>query len=266
MTAGLNLTFLQRLTDRLVLEPTTEPLDPGPKEPMGIEIGGHRVEVWRLAAPEESAPPGLMVVKFPGTGGRAEWAGSHPLDAWDDLNGEVWAVNQRGYGNSDGPASLQNFSQTCDAVWRALESQRPEVPVVATGNSLGCMSALYFASRYPVAGLILRNGFSLAHLISRRVAYNWWNLWQLAPLVARQVPQELNAVANAKRSRIPCLFVRSEKDRRIPAAFQIQLLNAYRGPQREFLIPGADHDDPLPEAMEAEYLSALGWLRQAMGI
>ncbi len=258
------MTFLQRLTDRFVLQPTTDPIDTGNRERMLYSVNDFPLEIWKSSTNGNSASPELLVIKFPGTGGRAERAGVHPVDVWPGVTAEVWAVNHRGYGGSHGPASLQNFAQTCDAVWRQVEERYPGLPVLVTGNSLGCMSALYMAARFPVSGLMLRDGFSLAQMIFLRSRYNWWNLRLLAPHIAQQVPIDLDAILNGKRCKMPALFIRSAEDRVIPGEYQIQIYNAFAGPKREFLVVGADHGERIPERLEGAYCESIVWLREQM--
>ena len=259
------MSFLQRLTDRLVLQPSTHPLETGERERVLFSVNDFQLEMWQSSVLRNGNKPKLLVIKFPGTGGRAERAGVHPVDIWSDLSAIVWAVNHRGYGGSHGPASLLNFAQTIDAVWQQVESRHPGVPVLAVGNSLGCLSALYLASRYPVAGVMVKNGPALARMIATRPKYNWWN-FGFAGKVAQQVPIELDSILNAQRCRCAGLFIRSSADRVIPAKYQVPIFDAYQGPKREFLVVGADHHDRVPETQEKGYYQSLNWLRDNLPI
>ena len=256
--------FLKWLTDKVSLRPTRNPIDPGDRERLTFPVNDFEVEVWKVPFPGSSSQPGLLVIKFPGTAGRAEWAGPHPLEVWGDAGGEVWALNHRGYGGSHGPASLQNFSLTIDCLWNLIQEQAPDRKILVCGNSLGCLSALYMAKRFPVDGLMLRNGFCLARLIYMRRKYNWWNLGMAAHL-AQQVPEELHSIRNAKHCHVPCLFIRSEKDTVIPGVYQIAVFNEYAGPKKEFLNIGADHADRISESQSESYLKLVDWLRGEMG-
>lgn len=133
------------------------------------------------------------------------------------------------------------------------------------GSSLGCLSALYVSARYPVAGVMLRNGFDLAELISKRRKYNWWNLGA-GRRVAHEVPVSLSATLNAQRSQCPGLFVRSASDRLIPEPFQVAVYDAFAGRKHEFLIIGADHHEPVPDNQAENYVKALNWLRTEINI
>ena len=241
--------FLKWLTDKAALRPTTKAIDTGDRERVTFPVNDFEVEAWKILYSVDSNRPGVLVIKFPGTAGRAERAGPHPLEIWENVNGEVWAINHRGYGGSHGPASLQNFSLTIDCLWQYIQDIASDKKVLVCGNSLGCISALYMAKRFPVDGLLLRNGFCLARLIFMRPKYNWWNFGMAAHL-ANEVPQELHAVSNAKLCQMPCLFVRSEKDSVIPAVYQVAVYNAYAGPKKEFLNIGADHADRISADQE----------------
>ncbi len=202
-------------------------------------------------------PPGLLAIKFPGTAGRAERGGPHPFELFGNVISEVWTINPIGYGGSDGVASLRTTATTCDAVWDAVKQRYPGKPIAVVGNSLGCLSALYLASRQPVAGVYLRNPVALQQMIATRPRYNWWN-FGLARQIARQVPGELDAVTNSAPSQAPLLMVTSEKDRVSPPRYQNLIFDAYQGPKFRFVIKNASHGSPIPDEQVAPYKAQVG--------
>ncbi len=254
-------TILSRFADRLILCPSTDPIDVEDRRRVAIPGRDGEIECWVTKSGDAGVPSRrCVVIKFPGAAGRAERGRPYPFHLWDDCVAEVWTVNHRGYGGSAGEASVQNFVQTCDDVWEFIHQHHPDTPVVVTGNSLGGISALYLAGRYETAGILLRNPPPLAQMIAGRPRYNWWN-FGLARIIARQVPPELDAIENAARADCPALFVRSERDRVIPQPFQQMIIDRYEGPLREFWISQARHHDPVGQDQEAEYLAAVEWLR-----
>jgi len=257
------MTLLARIADRLILQPTTNFIDTEEREQKWIESPEGNIEAWvlRTTAAECPNPAQVVFIKFPGSGGRAERARTNPAHLWPDIVTETWTINHRGFGGSVGAASIQNFTQTCDAVMAAAKSEFPDRKIVLYGNSLGCTSALYLAARHEVAGMFLRNPPPLAQMIATRPRYAWWSLGG-SKMIANQVPAALDSIANAQQSKGPALFVCSERDRVIPPTFQDRIIEAYQGKHRKFVLQDADHHHRVPEHQEAEYIKAARWLGQ----
>lgn len=257
------MALLSRIADRLILCPTTDTIDAPEKRQKWIQTKTGKFEVWinddsNSESPTEEPIP-LLMLKFPGTGGRAERSSGFPANLWPNFETETWTVNHRGYGGSDAPASLQNFTETCDALWGAAAEQFPDRKILIYGNSLGCISALYLAARYKAAGLFLRNPPALAQIIATRPRYSRWN-FGLSKFIANQVPDQLDSIANAAKCSAPCLFVCSEQDTVVPPSYQSMVISAFDGPNQTFQIQAADHADPIPEHQHDDFLAAIAWL------
>jgi pimeloyl-ACP methyl ester carboxylesterase len=201
----------------------------------------------------------VFVLKFPGTGGRAERLNHSPLDAWLDLKGDVWSVNPPGYGGSSGQASLSKVANTADAVYAKIRAESGGRPLIVVGNSLGCIATLYLAANYEVDAIVLRNPPPLRQLIVGK--HGWWNLWVGAMLVSQQVPDYLCSISNAERSRVPALFVSSRKDTIVPPNYQVRVMRAYAGPKRIVRLREANHSTPLNSEEQRRYADRLRWLR-----
>lgn len=80
------------------------------------------------------------------------------LHSW---NFGVFSYDYRGYGTSDGKASVRNAHADADAVYRYLTGtlKIPYSRIILYGRSVGSGSAVYLASKYPVGGLILESAF-----------------------------------------------------------------------------------------------------------
>lgn len=255
------MSLLSRLADRLILRPSTHPVDADGRERYVLKSNGLEIETWLVRSPSQNqsgSAKKIIALKFPGAGGRAERGGPHPCELWGDVDAEIWTVNHAGYGGSSGKASLKNFADTCEDAFRFLLHNFPGNPILVIGNSLGCVSALYIGARFEIAGLFLRNPVPLARMISERPKYNWWN-FGMAKHVAAQVPGELNAVENALQCEAPCFFVQSERDQVVPPKYQNLIINNYTGPKSVFTMRGVDHNESVPEDQHAEYASALEW-------
>lgn len=254
--------MISRITDRLVLHPSRDPLPLEDKIAELMPYGQHKLEVLKMRF--GSGEPQAYILKFGGNGSRAERAEAHPGEIWPHLNAEIWAVNYPGYGNSTGRASLRRMVESSDSIYQYMATVARGKPIIVTGNSIGTTCALYLAARRPIAGIMLRNPPPLKQLIVGE--HGWWNLWLGARVVAAGVPAALDSIANARLAHVPAVFLMSGRDRVVPPRYQQLIHNAYAGPKQIVLDPEADHSTILAKEVEAEYLAALEWLeRQALG-
>lgn len=252
------MSLLPRLADRLILRPSAQPIDSGDRECRCLDASGRAVQAWLVHSPADTdscSAKKVLAIKFPGAAGRAERGGPHPFEVWKNVDAEIWTINHAGYGGSTGPASLSNFAETCDIVYNSIRSKSAE-PMIVVGNSLGCVSALYLAGRFEVAGLFLRNPVPLQQMISRRPRYNRWN-FGMAKHVARAIPKSLDAVANASKCSAPVFFVQSEMDRVVPPEYQDLIFDAYSGTKEKFVLEGIDHHESVPESQKSDYVEQL---------
>ena len=121
--------MLSRLADRFVLRPSQNRIPADHKLRRTLDAAGQAVEVWiertdgrappmilpsvngrpqrvpfrddhgvgQSPVPDERLPePELFILKFNGSGGRAERTSMHPLDYWSDVPGEIWSPNPPG--------------------------------------------------------------------------------------------------------------------------------------------------------------------------
>jgi len=258
--------MLTRLTDKLVLCPTRHPIPAPGKTRRLIEFGGGHVEAWtHRCGCDSTETADLFVLKFPGTGGRAERATDHPADFWSDLGVELWAFNPPGYGCSSGRASLRNLAGAATAAFDAVRETAGDRPVVVMGNSLGTTAAMHVAAVRNADALILRNVIPPRQLIIGQHA--WWSLYVGAALVARGVPEDLDAIALAERVNVPAVFVMSGKDGTVPPPYQRRVIDAYAGDKRVLLLAEADHATGLTPGEQRQYAGLLSWLRErALGL
>lgn len=254
--------MISRITDRLVLNPSRDPLPLEDKIAELMPYGKHKLEILKMRF--GVGDPQAFILKFGGNGSRAERAEAHPGEIWPHLNAEIWAINYPGYGNSTGRASLRRMVESADSIYDYMATVAKGRPIIVTGNSIGTTCALYLAARRHVAGLMLRNPPPLRQLIVGE--HGWWNLWVGAKVVAAGVPVELDSIANAARATAPCVFLMSGRDRVVPPRYQQMIQNAYAGPKQIVLDAAADHSTVLAPEVEPQYMSALEWLEhEALG-
>ncbi len=247
---------------------------------------------------ETVPPPQRLLIKFPGTAGRAERSSPFPANliprnscsrraelSVDDPcsrraelsidNGkhyEVWTWNPPGYGRSSGRASLSAMVPTAEAFASAVSSSRcgPNTYLWLCGNSLGCLPALSLAARrsqwlaYPASPhrcvLWLRNPPALANTILR-VADRYASRSWMQRIVAH-LPDELNAIHSAGQCQLPAVFLMSERDELVPPPLQRNIHRAYAGDQRVVTLADLGHGGPIDDQHLPEIMSAIHWLAE----
>jgi len=248
-----------RLSDRLILLPSTAPIDARGANRKTIPFEGGELEIWtassRLA---RHSAPGAYILRFYGNADRADRWVAFEAEEWDNRAVEVWGVNYPGYGGSSGPARLDRMAPAALAAFDALKRIAGDRPVVVFGASLGTTAALNLAAHRPVAGVILHNPIALRQMIMGH--FGWWNLWLLAGPVAMQIPRDIDNVANAKASRAPAIFLLAEKDEIVPPKYHRLVAEAYGGEKRIIVLKGASHNSPIEGAALADFHQALDWL------
>jgi hypothetical protein len=249
-----------RLPDRLILFPTTAPIQTHGAARQRIPFQNGDLELWtaqsRLATQKGGAD--IFVLRFYGNADRADrWVASE-AEMWNERAVEVWGMNYPGFGGSTGPAQLSRIGSAALAAFDELKRRADQRTIILFGASLGTTAALQVAAHRDVAGVILHNPVPLRQIILRQ--FGWWNAWLLAGPVALQIPRELDSIHNAQRTRAPAIFLLSEKDEVVAPRFHRLVVAAYAGEKRVIALRGAHHNDPIEGAALADFHSALDWL------
>jgi len=244
------------LLDRMVFRPCREPIATQGVEQEVLKVPGGTAELWireigaagpyveKNAVSAEVAKP-IVVLKFPGTSGRAENAGPQPLSLWPSRRGVVIAVNPPGYGATRGRARLADAAPLVDAVAARIARDWPDATVIVSGNSLGALRALDFAAGHHAAGVVLRNPPLLEPLIAadaRRKRASAIGDWLI-----KSLPESWQGERRAAAMNAPVLVIQSLADRIVPPSIQDRLVARLGGPVRVLRVPGADHEDPVPD-------------------
>jgi pimeloyl-ACP methyl ester carboxylesterase len=235
----LGLTATGCLADKVMLWPPSGPVDAGG----ALRRVEHGIEIWTVA-PTDGREPDAYVLSFYGNGARAEWQVAD--DASHFAGTTFWGVNYRGYGGSEGSATLDGVAEAAMIAYDALAKEAKGRPIFAFGTSMGTTAALHVSAERDIAGLLLVNPPPLKRLVLEE--HGWWNLYLLALPTALGVPRALDSEENARRTRAPAVFVTSEDDGVVPLGYQGRVVAAYGGPKEVILVPRAGHNDrPSPE-------------------
>ncbi|TWU03376.1 alpha/beta hydrolase [Neorhodopirellula pilleata] len=290
-----------RILDRLVLCPTRHTIDANElirfeiEHPTFTDVPSAMTEAYLFTNAQEQVegtnrikptletigvPPRHLVLKFAGTGGRAERSSEAPLN-WIEPHVagpsvpqgehfEVWTWNPPGYGRSSPPARLAHQVTFAEDFAAQIARHRcgPDTTVWLVGNSLGCIKVLWLASRVQHwrtdsldtrrIGLWCRNPPDLGRVILRIARRYYASRWMRR--IVNHLPETMDTLSSAAACRLPAVFLTSELDSLVPAEYQADLHQAYAGPKQVVLLEGLEHDGLLEDQHIAPVQSAAQWL------
>jgi fermentation-respiration switch protein FrsA (DUF1100 family) len=163
---------------------------------------------------------------------------SHRLDSiaiFNELGLDVFIIDYRGYGQSDGRPSEKGTYRDAEAAWQHLVAGRGQAPagIVIFGRSIGGGVAAWLAARHQAAALIVESSFTSAVDMASQ-------LYPFMPvrLISRLEYPVVDYVAGVE---CPVLIVHSRDDEIIPFAMGQALYEAAPDP-KAFLELRGDHN------------------------
>lgn len=248
------------LPDRLVLFPSTSPVDASGATRRAIPFLGKELEAWcaQSEGARRQGRPDLFILRFYGNADRAERWVAAEAKMCGPRAVEVWGINYPGFGGSSGPSRLSGIGPAARCGFDAMKDIAGDRPIIVFGSSFGTVAALHLAAERPIAGVILHNPPALREMILGQ--FGWWNLWLLAGPCAARVPAALNSVHNARASRARAVFLLAEKDEVVAPKYQALVVNAYAGEKRIIPLAGAGHNSPMEATAVAELEDSFDWL------
>jgi len=181
-----------------------------------------------------AAVPAPAVIYFGGNAEEVSWtlADAHWPREWT-----IVGVNYRGYGTSEGVPGEPALTADALAIYDAVAKSEDIDPrrIVVFGRSLGTAIAVHLAAERPVAGAVLVSPYDSLAAVGRK-HYPWLP-------VSLLLRHRFDALADAKRNRMPLLTIVGESDSIIPAERSRALFDAWAGPKTWQVVPGADHND-----------------------
>lgn len=226
----------------------------------GHGAGTPAEDVW-IATPEGAR---LHALYLPATGtprgallflhGNAENLSSH-VHAVTSLPAQgyhVLALDYRGYGRSEGHASIDGIHEDARLALRWLQSHSGALPLVVYGQSLGGTVALNLVarsdadSRRRIAAVIADSAFASYRGIAREKLDQSWLTWPLQWPLSLLVSDAWSPVAVVDRiSPIPLLLIHGERDAVVPPHHSDALYRRAGEPKMLWRIPGGRHIDAM---------------------
>ena len=194
---------------------------------------GTRLHGWLRHTAEEERRRGLVIY----FGGNAEEVSGQMHDAPMLAPWSVAAFNYRGYGLSEGRPSEAALTADALAIYDGLAKRDDIDPsrIVAFGRSLGSGVAVPLAAKRPLQAVVLVSPFDSLRSIARKQ-------YPIVP-VSLLLKHPFDSLARAPAIETPLLVLAGEHDDLIPSTYSRRLHDAWSGPKRWTLIPGADHND-----------------------
>jgi uncharacterized protein len=155
-----------------------------------------------------------------------------------DTPANVFALEYRGYGNSDGNPSESGLYLDAEAAHQYLVDVQKIDPktIISFGQSLGTAVAANLASRLPVGAVVLEAPFPSASAMAEKV---FWFLSGIQFFVRGQ----LNTAARLQHTAVPLLVVHCTEDPVIPFEFGQAVFDRAPGPKAFLKIENLCHEE-----------------------
>jgi fermentation-respiration switch protein FrsA (DUF1100 family) len=196
-------------------------------------LTGDNVKLHGWFIPNESAKGTLLF--FHGNAGNI----SHRLESiklFHKLGLNVFIIDYRGYGQSEGKVSEQGTYRDASAAWNYLTGTRgiSAKQIIIFGRSLGASIASWLASKQPPAALIIESGFTSVPSMAKRLypflPVRWLSVFRYD---TREYVRNISS---------PVLVAHSRNDDIIPFAEGLEIFEA--APKaKQFLEMRGGHND-----------------------
>lgn len=228
-----------------------------PAEVWVTSADGVKLNCWFVAAPSSSK----VLLVFHGNAENLGY-GLERLKTLAKLGVNLFAVDYRGYGKSEGSPDEAGVYRDAEAAHRFLLDQKHFMPrdIIIFGQSLGGAVAIDLASRQDCGGLIVESTFTSARDMAR-LAFR-------IPLLEYVPKSRFDSLHKIPYVRAPVLVIHGTRDEVIPFSMGRRLSEAAREPKRFFPVEGAGHNNVFlvggPEYLETFRKFVLGGTNEGM--
>jgi fermentation-respiration switch protein FrsA (DUF1100 family) len=213
---------------------------------------GARLHAWWCRPPTAAAGRGptsdTVLLWFHGNAGNLAHRADMMLDL-ASIPAQVFIVDYRGYGRSEGRPNERGLSRDADAAWRFLTVERGIAAdrIVLFGKSLGGAVAIDLATRVTPAGLIAQSSFTS---VPAMAAHHY-------PFVPKfLVRTKMDNLSKIGGLDCPIMVIHSPADEVVPYDHGRRLFEAAGGDKRFFEVPHAGHNETWLVG-GADYLDAI---------
>jgi hypothetical protein len=165
----------------------------------------------------------------------------------DKLDANVFMIDYRGYGRSDGAVSEKGTYEDADAAFDYLTRRSDIDPkrIVLFGQSLGSAVAADLAGRRDCLAVILEAPFASIPAMAKAI-YPWLPAGAL-------IKTRYDVIEKAKKIRAPLLVVHGDRDEIVPFEQGRRVFDAATGPKEFHALNGARHNDTFEAGGEAYF-------------
>src|SRR5947207_10246357 len=123
--------FFGSLPDRLILFPTSSPVNPGGAVRKTIPFQNGELEIWTAKSrrAQEQGHADIFILRFYGNADRADRWAALEANMWSDRAVEIWGMNYPGFGGSTGPARLSRIGPAALAAFDELRRSAEGRPI-----------------------------------------------------------------------------------------------------------------------------------------
>ena len=218
------------------------PTDLSPQDVWLTATDGVRLLAWWIPAREDRGSTDVPTfLCFHGNAANIAWR-ADVYRFLRDLPANVFALEYRGYGRSEGNPSEAGIYRDAEAAYAYLVRERSVPPrrIIALGQSLGTAVAAELAAQHEVGGVVLEAPFPSARALVRRF---YWFVPGIEGLMRSRFDTAGNlAMANSKFA-APLLVIHCTRDPVIPFVFGQQVYDRAAQPKSFVAITGECHEE-----------------------
>jgi len=235
------LLFLRAFESRFIFFPNYPNRLAGDWQPRGLPVedtwlqtaDGVRLHAWWIPA----AGAQFTFIAFHGNASNV----ANRAEVFRLLHGlpaNVFAVEYRGYGHSEGTPSEAGIYLDAQAAYDYVTKQRGVMPrrIIAFGQSLGTAAAADLAAKREVGGVILEAPFPSARAMARRV---YWFL----PGLGWVAKSKFDTTGKLSGVRVPILIVHCTRDAIIGFALGEEVFARAHEPKFLWRVEGECHEE-----------------------